>query len=217
MVAGRAADPMRPIPSGRPSRRRDITVAMSGTGAIARQPSGRFVLRLPPALHAELRDAARRSGLSLNEYCMRALSAPGTDPAGPGAAIASRAVAHFGPDLVGVLLFGSWARGEATAPSDIDALVVVEAARPITRALYRERDRTPLEHGGHRIEAHLVGMPAPEDAPGTLWLEAALDGVVVLDRDGRIARHLGRVRRAIAAGGRVRRLVHGQPYWTAAS
>lgn len=190
---------------------------MSGTGAIVSPPSGRFVLRLPPALHAELRDAARRAGLSLNEYCVRALSAPGTDPAGPGGAIAARAVAHFGPDLVGVLLFGSWVRGEATATSDIDALVVVEASQPITRALYHEWDRTPLEHDGHPIEAHLVRLPAPEDAPGTMWLEAALDGVVVLDRDGRIARHLGRVRRDIAAGGRVRRRAHGQPYWTAAT
>jgi uncharacterized protein len=201
-------------PAGVP---RGIMRAMSGTAVLANAPSGRFVLRLPPALHAELRDAARRSGLSLNEYCVRALSAPGTDPAGPGGAIAARAVAHFGPDLVGVLLFGSWARGEATATSDIDALVVVEPSRPITRALYREWDRIALEHDGHPVEAHLVGMPAPGGTPGTLWLEAALDGVVVLDRDGRIARHLGRVRRDIAAGGRVRRRVHGQPYWTAAT
>ena len=190
---------------------------MSDTADVAGSPSGRFLLRLPPALHAELRGAARRSGVSLNEYCVRALAAPGMDPAGPGAAIAARAVAHFGPDLVGVLLFGSWARGEATATSDIDALVVVEASRPITRALYHEWDRTALEHDGHPIEVHLVGMPTLEGAPGTLWLEAALDGVVALDRDGRIARHLGRVRRDIAAGGRIRRRVHGQPYWTAAT
>lgn len=45
---------------------------------------------------------------------------------GTDAGIAARASAHFGTDLVGVLLFGSWARGEATAASDIDALVVVE-------------------------------------------------------------------------------------------
>jgi hypothetical protein len=50
-----------------------------------------------------------------------------------------------------------------------------------------------------------------------VWLEAALDGIVVLDRDGRIARHLGRVRRDIATGVRVRRRAHGQPYWTVAS
>ncbi len=188
---------------------------MSDTIRPADTASGRFVLRLPPALHAALRDAARRAGLSLNEYCVRALSAPGTDPAGPGAAIAARAVTLFGPNLVGVLLYGSWARGEATAASDIDALVVLEASRPIARALYREWDRTPLEHDGHAIEVHFVSMPVSDGAPGTVWLEAALDGIVVIDPDGRIARHLGRVRREIAAGARVRRRAHGQPYWTA--
>jgi uncharacterized protein len=190
---------------------------MSDTVDGASSASGRFVLRLPPALHAELRGAARHSGVSLNEYCVRALAAPGTDPAGPGATVAARATSLFGSDLVGILLFGSWARGEATATSDIDALVVLEASRPITRALYREWDRIPLRHDGRAIEVHLLAMPTPDGDPGTVWLEAALDGIVVLDRDGRVARHLGRVRRDIAAGGRVRRRVHGQPYWTAAT
>jgi hypothetical protein len=63
----------------------------------------------------------------------------------------------------------------------------------------------------------MLSKPTPADAPATVWLGAALDGVVVLDPDGRIARHLGRVRREIAAGTRVRRRAHGQPYWTAAS
>jgi predicted nucleotidyltransferase len=190
---------------------------MSGTTSTRDVPSGRFVLRLPPALHGALRDAAGRAGLSLNEYCVRALAAPGTDPAGPGAAVAARAAANFGRDLVGVVLYGSWVRGEATAASDIDALVVLDASRPITRALYRAWDGEPLEHDGHAVEVHFVGMPPADGEPGTVWLEAALDGVVAADRDGRIARHLGQVRRRIAAGERVRRLAHGQPYWTAAS
>lgn len=190
---------------------------MSDTRVATIAASGRFVLRLPPALHAALRDAARGAGLSLNEYCVRALAASGSDPAGPGGAIAARATALFGHDLVGILLFGSWARGEATAASDIDALVVLEASRPITRALYREWDGLAMEHDGRRIEAHFVGMPTAGDPPTTVWLEAALDGIIVTDRDGRVARHLGRVRRDIAAGDHVRRRAHGQPYWTAAT
>lgn len=180
-------------------------------------PSGRFVLRLPPELHGTLRDAASRAGLSLNEYCVRALAAPGTDPTGPGAAVAARAVASFGPDLVGVVLYGSWVRGEATAASDIDALVVLDASRKITRALYHEWDGEPLEHEGHAVEVHFVGMPPADGDPGSVWLEVALDGVVAFDRDGRIARYLGQVRRHIAAGDRVRRRAHGQPYWTVAN
>ena len=177
--------------------------------------SGRFVLRLPPTLHGVLRDAAKSAGLSLNEYCVRSLAAPGPDPAGPGAAVAVRASGSFGGELVGVILYGSWVRGEATAGSDIDVLVVLEPAIPIARALYRDWDRTPLEHEGHTVEVHFVGMPAPASEPGTVWLEAALDGVVVFDRDGRITRYLSRVRRDIASGTLVRRRAHGQPYWTA--
>ena len=161
-----------------------------------------------------LREAAQHAGLSLNEYCVRVLSAPGPDPTGPGGALTVRAVTHFGADLVGVVLYGSWAHGEATAASDIDALVVLEASTPITRALYREWDQEPLNHEGRVIEAHLVGLPNRDGAPSTVWLEAALDGLVVMDRDGRIARHLASVRRDIATGTRLRRMVHGQPYWT---
>jgi len=180
-------------------------------------PSGRFVLRLPPGLHGTLRDAAARAGLSLNEYCVRALAAPGTDPAGPGAAVAARAAAAFGPDLVGLLLYGSWVRGDATAASDIDALVVLDTSRPITRALYRDWDDEPLAYDGHRVEVHFIHIPPTDGDPGSVWLEAALDGVVASDRDGRIARYLGLVRRHIAAGDRVRRRAHGQPYWTVAN
>lgn len=179
-------------------------------------PSGRFVLRLPPALHASLRAEAGRSGLSLNEYCLRALASPGPDPAGPAAAVAARALERFGDDVVGIVLYGSWARGEATAASDIDVLVVLEPRRAITRALYRDWDQAPLRHEGHDVEVHFVTMPGPGDEPGPVWLEAALDGAVVRDRDGRLARYLAGLRRRIAAGGLVRRHAHGQPYWTVA-
>jgi hypothetical protein len=50
--------------------------------------------------------------------------------------------------------------------------------------------------------------------PGGTWLEAAMDGVVVSDRDGQIARTLGRVRHAIDRGDWTRHWAHGQPYWT---
>lgn len=196
---------------------RDIVSSVDDTNNARVAPSGRFVLRIPPTLHAVLRDAANSAGLSLNEYCVRSLAAPGPDPAGPGAAVAARAGEAFGADLVGIILYGSWARGEATAGSDIDVLVALEPTRPITRTLYQEWDRTPLEHDGHAVETHFVSMPATVDEPGTVWLEVALDGVIVFDREGRITRYLSRVRRDIANGTLVRRRAHGQPYWTATS
>ena len=39
--------------------------------------SGRFALRMSPALHAALDSAARTAGLSLNAYCVQQLERPG--------------------------------------------------------------------------------------------------------------------------------------------
>lgn len=180
-------------------------------------PSGRFVLRLPPSLHETLRAAAGQAGLSLNEYCVRTLSTPGPDPTGPGAAVVVRALEMFGPQLVGVIVYGSWARGEATAASDIDLLVVLETSARITRMLYRDWDRVPLRHDGRAVEVHFVGLPTPADEPGAVFLEAAMDGLVVYDSGQRVARYLARLRRVVASGDVARRRAHGQPYWTTAS
>jgi hypothetical protein len=196
--------------------RRDIINRMSGTTDASSTPSGRFVLRLPPGLHEALRAEAAQAGLSLNEYCVRVLSAPGPDPTGPAAAVAARAAEAFGSDLVGVILYGSWARGEATAASDVDVLVVLEPTRAITRALYRDWDEVAMAHLGHPIEVHFVALPE-QDHAGGVWLEAALDGVVVRDSDARVARLLGTLRRAMATGAVTLRHAHGQPYWTGAA
>lgn len=174
------------------------------------------MLRLPPGLHEALRAEAAQAGLSLNEYCVRVLAAPGPDPTGPAAAVAARAADTFGSDLIGVILYGSWARGEATAASDIDVLVVLEPSRAITRALYRDWDQVAMAHLGHPIEVHFVALQ--EDGHiGGVWLEAALDGVVVLDTQGRVAQRLGTLRRAMATGAVTLRHAHGQPYWTGAA
>lgn len=66
------------------------------------------------------------------------------------------------------------------------------------------------------VDAHFVHPPA-DDALSGLWAEAALDGVVLFERGGHLSAHLVRVRRAIAEGRLVRRVVHGQPYWTEAA
>lgn len=184
----------------------------------SRAASGRFVLRLPPALHAALQAAAREAGVSLNEYCLRRLTAPstglglGADAAG----LLARAAALFGEALVGVVVYGSWARGEAVAESDVDVLVVVERQVALSRALYRTWDEAPVTWQGRRVDPHFV-HPLGERRLAGVWGEAAVDGVVLFERGLRISTDLARVRRDIAAGRLVRRLVHGQPYWTEAA
>ena len=179
--------------------------------------SGRFLLRMPPPLHAALNGAARAAGLSLNEYCVRRLATAGLNTGDADAvALMSRAAAVAGDALTGVLLHGSWVRGDATATSDVDAIVVVEPRVDLSRVLYRKWDEQPVTWQGRQVDAHFVHPPDDETTSG-LWAEAAIDGLVLFDRGGRLAGALARVRRAIADGRIVRRVAHGQPYWAEAS
>jgi predicted nucleotidyltransferase len=116
-----------------------------------------------------------------------------------------------------VIVLGSWARGEASARSDLDVLIVIDRQTPLSRDLYRTWDRQPLEYEGRPVDVHFVHLPAEGTPPTAMWCEAAVDGLVWYDRDGAVLRRLGDVRRAIAERRVVRRVAHGQPYWTGAA
>jgi hypothetical protein len=180
-----------------------------------RKASGRFLLRLDPGLHAALREAARQAGVSLNDYCARSLTLSGGTIALPGVSDAvARAAAVAGRRLVGVIAFGSWARGDTVDGSDIDVLVVVDPGVKLSRALYASWDERPVEWGGRPVEPHFVRLPGSDDPVTGLWAEVAIDGVVLFERGLQLSAVLVRARREILAGRLVRRLVHGQPYWT---
>jgi predicted nucleotidyltransferase len=177
-------------------------------------PSGRFVLRLPPGLHAALREAASQAGLSLNDYCLHTLAAPGHRVGGDGLSLAvERAAEIAGPALLGVVAFGSWARGNAARASDIDILIVVEPAFPLTRAVYARWDERPVTIGDRLVEPHFVRLEAEGTRTAGLWGEVAIDGIVLFERGRLVSSHLAEVRRAIVSGRIARRVVHGQPYW----
>jgi predicted nucleotidyltransferase len=176
-------------------------------------------LRLPADLHRTLVKAAADLDLSFNEFCVRRLRAP-SDAHGLSVVrslVVSRARATFGDRLLGVLVLGSWARGEAAATSDIDVLIVIDPGTTLTRDLYRAWDLDPLVFEGRAIDAHFAHPSAAGAAPTAVWCEAAVDGVLWYDRDGAIAIRLGEVRRAIAEGRVVRAFAHGQPYWKGAA
>ena len=186
--------------------------------------SGRFVLRVAPGLHARLRGRAREKGLSLNRLCERLIETGLETSAGPMAApppgldpdLLAAVAREWGQDLVGIALFGSAARGEATASSDIDLLIVLATGREISRAHYdrwaavlRSRGR----RGDDRVSPQFVALPADASRAGGLWLEAAREAIILLDPSAQIARVLIALRDYLLSGAVVRRSVHGHPYW----
>lgn len=176
-------------------------------------PSGRFLLRIDPGLHATLRTAAAQAGLSLNEYCARKLAGGGVGYGDPGWQAVERAAAVAGGSLRAVAVYGSWARGEPMESSDVDVLVVLGSSMPINRGLYRRWDEEPVHWEGRRVEPHFVHLPLPGHPPSGTWLEVALDGIVLFDRNLILSRRLVELRKLILDGSMERREVHGQPYW----
>jgi predicted nucleotidyltransferase len=97
--------------------------------------------------------------------------------------LVNRVVAYFNP--VRVLMFGSRARGEATADSDTDLLVILDDDAPAHHATlqagwearrgYDEpADVVPVRRSAYERRAKIVG---------TLAYEVSLDGVLVYERD----------------------------------
>jgi len=179
--------------------------------------SGHFLLRMQADAHARLQAEARELDVSVNELCSRRLRVPGPAMLVEDGAAGAVAHAHalFDDQLVGVLVYGSYARGDATPSSDVDLLVVISLSIPLTRTLYRDWDADPVVWNERPIDPHFVHLPAQARTVAGAWCEASLDGVVLFERGGTVTRHLAAIRGAIAAGRLVRRSTHGQPYWTA--
>lgn len=205
--------------------------------------SGRFLLRVPPALHQALRRQARAKGTSLNRYCREALEtaaaaaseleAPATAAtgasSGPGRETVWRRAAaaiarEVGADLEAVVLFGSRARGHDGPGSDVDLLLAVGSAAPLGRERYAAWDQrlagaSEIKALGARVSPHFARLPAEppgqsEDGGGALWLEVALHGIVLWQRTAAPSLWIGDARERMATGVLRRRLAHGQPYWT---
>ena len=178
--------------------------------------SGKFVLRIPPRLHARLKHEADSRGISLNAHCRRVLAAAHSESerhrglGEPETDLVKTILATFGDRVAGVILFGSAARGTSSASSDIDLLILIHGSIPITRALYAEWDQA--RPPGHYSPLFVHLPDAPADA-GALWFEAALDGVVLYEHHLGISRLLGKIRRDIAEGNIALGHAHGHPYW----
>jgi predicted nucleotidyltransferase len=183
------------------------------------EPVVRFLLRLPAAIHRQLTARARVQQLSLNEYCVRVLAASHDRALATPAVldVRSRAAALVGEHLLGLIAHGSSTRGEARTTSDVDVLIVADRPMALTRTLHRRWDADPIAWEGRPIDVHFIHLPVDADRAGAVWCEAAVDGVLLFDADGRVQQTLLQIRRAIAEGRLVRKHAHGQPYWTGAA
>ena len=176
-------------------------------------PSGKFIVRLSPESHTRLKNAARTRGRSLNDLCVSRLSLPSPHESLPPelATAVSDIVAIAENDLLGIVAFGSWARQDTSDLSDIDILVVLQPAAAVNRDLYRRWEK--VAPAGTRVEPHFVALPKLNERISGLWAEVSIDGLVMVDPDLMVQRHLQHVRQYIAAGRLVAKRVHGQNYW----
>lgn len=188
-----------------------------------REPSGKFVLRVPSSLHSRLQREARRANVSLNQICLRFISS-GLSHKG-----SEIHLGHPVPDvlvkqihkewkskILGILLFGSTARGEATNSSDIDLLIVLQPGSRIERNLYTVWDRilTTLDiDRKSRFSPQFVSLPSSSSEASGLWCEVAIDGQVIWEADDKVSGLLRSLRRSIAEGEWLRKVTHGAPYW----
>jgi hypothetical protein len=129
----------------------------------------------------------------------------------------------LGDALVAVVLFGSAARGEAKAISDIDLLVVAddlparrlarhERVRPADEAV--QADLAGLRKTGIFVDLHVL-LKTPGEAAGLrpLYLDLVEDAVILYDRGGFFAGVLARLRASLDRLG-ARRLSRGHlRYW----
>ncbi len=117
----------------------------------------------------------------------------------------------FRESLFGIVLFGSAARGDDMESSDIDLLIIVNL--PLNRKLYSKWDQELNSIVSEKFSPHFVNIPQDPHQSGSIWLEAAMEGVICYDPNGLVSTFLKELRGLIAGGVFERKWSHGHPYW----
>jgi predicted nucleotidyltransferase len=124
--------------------------------------------------------------------------------------------ARWGKQLVSVVLFGSWARGEARAESDIDLLVISEHFPRSRLDRHREIFEAAKAVSQDFVTRVSVMPLTPVEAQTTkpFYLGMLTAHVILYDRDAFFTTRLTRLQQRLAALGAERRVdADGYEYW----
>ena len=174
--------------------------------------SGKFVLRVPPELHQKLDIEAKKQGLSLNQLILTKLQVQSARER----LFLEQIKLEFSP--LAVIQFGSSARGEESENSDIDLLIVIPLDQSIERDLYLRWEKFLknkfLGHESHEKYSPQFVHPLGDISQASgLWLEVAMDGIVLFSSDVNLVKKLNFLKEQILQGYYLRKWSHGQPYW----
>lgn len=172
--------------------------------------SGKFVLRVGEELHRKLSREAAEKNISLNTLCLSKIEGEATHQ-DFGLHIRD-VLANLPKGCIGLVAFGSRVKGYARADSDLDLLVVLDSSLDLKPQLYKEWDKT-FGKKCPNVSPHFVRLPIIGEEMGSLWLEVALSGLLLFDRDLTVQKTLVSMREMIAEGKVIRKISHGQPYW----
>jgi len=121
----------------------------------------------------------------------------------------------LGNDLLGVVLYGSHARGEASPGSDVDLLVIANGLpeRRYERAQWLARVEFESDYTGPQVS--ILGKTREEFERyfPSLYLDIGQDGIVLFDREEYAAGKLAQIREVIAEAGLVRTWFDGEMMW----
>lgn len=122
---------------------------------------------------------------------------------------------ELGQALVGVVLYGSHARGTARPDSDIDLLVIASELPESRVARADFFVDLQFEAGYPYLHVSILGKTVAEFEGHfpALYLDIGLDGIVLFDRDGYLAGKLARIRALIEEADLLRRQLDGDFLW----
>ena len=120
---------------------------------------------------------------------------------------------HLGNDLVAIVLFGSRARNEADEGSDWDVLII--ARQLPEKILQRHLWLKAMLPANWRAQVSLLARTPAEFEAGlpALFLDIALDGIILYDTDNYMAKRLTYLKQLIEKQGLRRERVQHELVW----